>query len=191
MKTETEKSETAHTQQSDGSAIMNTKNKSFDSYLECALWASVLYENETDEGTPFEAVDAEFNEVTLISMEAEFADFLAMIEPILEKQSYEYSLNDEQIAHDFWLTRNGHGAGFWDRGLGKLGEELTIAAESFGSLDLYTGDNGEIYAKTARPCTCADLFLVREGLQCGNCLAVQTKTGWHSIKDMQKRKVES
>ena len=22
----------------------------------------------------------------------------------------------EQSGHDFWLTRNGHGAGFWDRG---------------------------------------------------------------------------
>jgi len=23
--------------------------------------------------------------------------------------------NGEQIGHDLWLTRNGHGAGFWDR----------------------------------------------------------------------------
>lgn len=23
--------------------------------------------------------------------------------------------NPEQIGHDLWLTRNGHGAGFWDR----------------------------------------------------------------------------
>ena len=24
--------------------------------------------------------------------------------------------NAEQLGHDLWLTRNGHGAGFWDRG---------------------------------------------------------------------------
>jgi len=34
--------------------------------------------------------------------------------------------------HDFWLTRNGHGTGFWDRELGALGGLLTKAAEAFG-----------------------------------------------------------
>jgi len=46
-----------------------------------------------------------------------------------------------RAGHDFWLTRNGHGAGFWDRseldimsadGRGKLGDLLTKAAEAFG-----------------------------------------------------------
>lgn len=35
--------------------------------------------------------------------------------------------------HDFALTRNGHGAGFWDRGLGDLGDRLTRAARAYGS----------------------------------------------------------
>lgn len=34
--------------------------------------------------------------------------------------------------HDFALTRNGHGAGFWDRGMGELGERLTDAAHAYG-----------------------------------------------------------
>ena len=27
-----------------------------------------------------------------------------------------------QASHDFWLTRNGHSTGFWDRGTGALGD---------------------------------------------------------------------
>jgi hypothetical protein len=30
----------------------------------------------------------------------------------------------EQAGIDFWLTRNRHGAGYWDRGLGITGDKL-------------------------------------------------------------------
>ena len=52
---------------------------------------------------------------------------------------------DEQAGGDFWLTRNGHGAGFWDRGLGELGKRLSKAAKTHGSSDLYIGDDERIY----------------------------------------------
>ena len=42
---------------------------------------------------------------------------------------------DEQAGHDFWLTRNGHGAGFWDRPELYGNPEtraLTAAAEEYG-----------------------------------------------------------
>lgn len=42
-----------------------------------------------------------------------------------------------QVGHDFILTRNGHGVGFWDRGLGELGDWLTAMAEPFGTQDAY------------------------------------------------------
>lgn len=45
---------------------------------------------------------------------------------------------------DLWLTRNRHGAGFWDRGLGALGKRLTDAAR-LGERDGYQGDDGLIY----------------------------------------------
>jgi hypothetical protein len=45
----------------------------------------------------------------------------------------------QQAGHDFWLTRNGHGAGFWDRhGLdGPVGEALRASAKAFGEVSLY------------------------------------------------------
>jgi len=45
---------------------------------------------------------------------------------------------------DLWLTRNHHGAGFWDRGLGDLGKRLTDASR-LGECDSYVGDDGLIY----------------------------------------------
>jgi hypothetical protein len=47
---------------------------------------------------------------------------------------------------DFWLTRNGHGAGFWDRGLGAVGDRLSEIARVYGTRDLYRGDDGRVYA---------------------------------------------
>lgn len=51
---------------------------------------------------------------------------------------------DEMIGHDFWLTRNGHGAGFWDRGLGERGDWLTAMAKPFGSSHLYVNSDGKV-----------------------------------------------
>ena len=39
----------------------------------------------------------------------------------------------ELAGHDFALTRNGHGAGFWDRGLGAIGDMLTSECKPYGS----------------------------------------------------------
>ena len=53
------------------------------------------------------------------------------------------------FGHDFALTRNGHGAGFWDRdneGLSRvLGEALTRVCEGFLERNLYMGDDGKAY----------------------------------------------
>lgn len=52
---------------------------------------------------------------------------------------------EECFGHDFFLTRNHHGAGFWDRNLGDLGDRLTAAARKFGETDVCLGDNGLLY----------------------------------------------
>ncbi len=49
--------------------------------------------------------------------------------------------------HDFWLTRCGHGAGFWDGDWPEpAASVLTEASKEFGNVDLYVGDDGQIYA---------------------------------------------
>jgi hypothetical protein len=47
---------------------------------------------------------------------------------------------------DFWLTRNGHGAGFWDGDWPGRGDDLTEIAEKFSEVWLYIDDtNGLVY----------------------------------------------
>lgn len=43
--------------------------------------------------------------------------------------------------HDFWLTRNGHGAGFWDRGMpDEIGEGLSDIAKGYGERNAWFSD---------------------------------------------------
>lgn len=51
----------------------------------------------------------------------------------------------ERAGHDFLLTRNHHGAGFWDRGLGDVGDRLTEACRPYGEVYWYVGDDGTVY----------------------------------------------
>jgi hypothetical protein len=75
-------------------------------------------------------------------------NFCNAIRPILARAEVPEdgeNLTAEQIGHDFSLTRNHHGAGFWDRGWGELGDELTDAAQSMGgaALSAYREDEAD------------------------------------------------
>lgn len=60
--------------------------------------------------------------------------------------AFEIIMRDaSQAGHDFVLTRNGHGAGFWDRGYGDAGDELTKWAKTFGEMHAYVGDDGNVH----------------------------------------------
>ncbi len=49
------------------------------------------------------------------------------------------------VGYDFYMTRNGHGVGFWDRGLGETGDWLTAMCKPFGEASVYVGDDGNLY----------------------------------------------
>lgn len=53
--------------------------------------------------------------------------------------------DDTRAGVDFWLTRNHHGTGYWDHGLGEAGQALTDAAHAADSRGLYKGDDGKLY----------------------------------------------
>jgi len=46
---------------------------------------------------------------------------------------------------DFYLTRVGHGAGYWDRGLGDIGDRLTAHAVDFRAFEPYVGDDEQVH----------------------------------------------
>lgn len=43
-------------------------------------------------------------------------------------------ISPEQFGHDFILTANRHGAGYWDRGYGADGQWLTEMAHAYGEM---------------------------------------------------------
>jgi hypothetical protein len=63
--------------------------------------------------------------------------FLKLVSEYLAYWELPEGLTSEQLGHDFSLTRNHHGAGFWDRGWQELGDWLTRVAQSMGSCSLY------------------------------------------------------
>lgn len=75
-------------------------------------------------------------------------ELMARIEADCAKFQADNDLSEgtlEQAGHDFWLTRNGHGAGFWDGDWPESGDALTEASKAFGIVDIYVGDDGLIY----------------------------------------------
>ena len=64
--------------------------------------------------------------------------------------------NRESAGRDFWYSRNGHGVGYWDRGLGEVGDKLDKLAQSEGEVHVWVGDHVEygdapyIYCETPK-----------------------------------------
>lgn len=103
-------------------------------YLACALWSSI-----DGEGEPLDNQYVSVHPKTLADMREDCESFATANAADL------LGMDHEQAGHDLWLTRNHHGAGFWDRGLGDRGQRLTDAAHAYGSVDLYIDDDGEVY----------------------------------------------
>lgn len=85
--------------------------------------------------------DFNFSLEMIAQAEADLTSFIARVESILPEFDGDY----RKLAHDFWLTRNNHGAGFWDGDWGELGDKLTELSEEFGSKDVYVGDDDLCY----------------------------------------------
>lgn len=115
-------------------------------YIEAALWAS----NATDDATgeEYESLEQfdidDIDAATLAVLIADCAKFQA--ENKLPAYGHREYSDAEMAGHDFWLTRNGHGAGFWDRGLGEVGEQLSDAARNYGEFYLWL-DSGKIFGE--------------------------------------------
>jgi hypothetical protein len=114
-----------------------------DAYVECALWSS--NDGSTDSGG--EPMDDNYGAddiapATREAMQKDCEALEAKAGALLD------GIEASQAGHDFWLTRNRHSAGFWDRDLGEVGDKLTEIAHGFGGYDLYIGDDGLIHGTT-------------------------------------------
>lgn len=105
-------------------------------YLVCAHWTDCEEDHPEEDYDP--APEAQR------SMLCDCMDFYRQARPHLALY-HEQAPTFEAMGNDLWLTRNHHGAGFWDRGLGQLGDILTKIAHGMGEQHAVVGDDGLLY----------------------------------------------
>ncbi len=109
-------------------------------YLECSLWSTTDNSNEQG-GNPLDN-NYGIDDISPVSL----AELIADCEAFQADHAEDIGDKHTQAGHDFWLTRNHHGAGFWDGDWEQqAAKRLTEASHVYGSVDLYVGDDGLIY----------------------------------------------
>ncbi len=108
------------------------------SYIETALWSSMDNADESG-GEPLDA-NYSASDIDPETMAQMIADAYSFQERNAELLS-DSGLSDKRAGFYFWLSRNGHGSGFFDEDL----DALQDAAKRYGEFDLYVGDDGVIY----------------------------------------------
>lgn len=127
----------------DDPSTRETVEGALQGYITCALWSMVDYEKQDY----VDAKEERVADVTRGQALKDVVEFLAICwGDVWDEVEVDLSrIEAGQIGHDLWLTRNRHGAGFWDRGLGEVGEALTEISHNMGEQDWYVGDDGLIY----------------------------------------------
>ena len=120
---------------------MSCSDNFFDAYLEASLWSSF---DDNDE--PLDMLHLDVSEETQAEMRVDCDKFYDDNEHLITDENCLTPYDcDEQAGHDFWLTRNGHGTGFWDSGRWEpeACDQLDKASKAFGEYYLFAQD-GEI-----------------------------------------------
>ena len=95
-------------------------------YLEAAEWSGL-----DEEDMAALAVDPTWDAASIERAVADCTAFRGAAADLLD------GIDAGQAGHDFWLTRNRHGTGFWDRELGAVGDALTVAAHGYGETGVW------------------------------------------------------
>lgn len=112
-------------------------------YKTALLWSS----GDGEQNESFE--DFELSAEAVALCEADCRAFIEVAAPLLAQYVDQIKCPPDctpwaMAGHDFWLTRAGHGVGFWDRGLDELGDQLTALCghgTQFPNRDAYLGDD--------------------------------------------------
>jgi hypothetical protein len=102
-------------------------------------YIAAMYFTETGEDDQPER-DADMVISFQANVEADCLSFWGKIGSLIE--SGDDKQTPTQAGHDFWLTRNGHGAGFWDGDWPIHGDALDALASSYGEVYTYATDEG-------------------------------------------------
>ena len=112
-------------------------------YVEALLWSSA---DTTDDGEYVNLDQFELSTAGADKCRADCLDFFTANHGDLSSAADCPGYSFAHAGHDFALTRNGHGAGFWDGDLPEeLGERLTTASDVVGQVTPYIGDDGQVW----------------------------------------------
>jgi hypothetical protein len=115
-------------------------------YVTCMLWSSLDTsgpEQGNDDHLDMNYTISDLSEDARKCVKEDVEHFIQLTQHLFDKSEHEY--DDEQIGHNFWLTRNYHGAGFWDGRCPDIGDELTtICHKFFPELHPYVSDSRQV-----------------------------------------------
>lgn len=116
--------------------------EAFQSYLDTLLWSSSDNDGNSY-GDYIEPSDLDESEIETQWYQC-YGFIKANSEAIFHLVEEGHTL--ERIMHDFCLTRNRHGAGFWDGDYPEpYATQLTESAHRYAEVSLHTGDDGGVY----------------------------------------------
>lgn len=113
-----------------------------------AEWERALSEGQSDGQIPGDATFADLAPDALRKCVEDCRAFQEANQDLLNRAYEHLGYGSESAGRDFWYTRNGHGVGFWDRGLGDLGKKLSAACgwrTRFGEVYVYLGDDNKVH----------------------------------------------
>jgi hypothetical protein len=108
----------------------------YDAALDTLLWSET-----DDDGSPFDA------QYYADDIAGEVCEFHAQVSDFVRANWDDLkNITAHQCGHDFIMTRNGHGCGFWDGDYPQeIGDRLTESCKPYGEANLYLGDDDVLY----------------------------------------------
>jgi hypothetical protein len=127
----------------------------FEAYLVAALWSSTIGEGSEEEpgerdGDPFDKhfSVSDFSEEALEVLRAHAFSFWCRMWYYVNAETpancHSETTPAHMAGHDFWLTSNGHGAGFWDGDWPTYGEQLTKLSKCYPEINLYITPENQV-----------------------------------------------
>jgi hypothetical protein len=133
-------------------------------YIDAALWTEeerlkdeMGYDDEDDDDEEMSEIDMiikSYNKKDFSDFEKEDINIDSLLKTYDEIKKFTRLLNQStlnevepfELGMDFWLTRNHHGSGFWDKSYSEEAEEdLMSAVKNFKEKNLIIGDDMMLY----------------------------------------------
>lgn len=118
-----------------------------DGYIDCMLWAG-LDISGLDESGDLRPLDenygrADFTDEAITKITEDCREFIGATEADLSYVEDELPMEPEGAGHDYYLTRERHGAGYWDRYYG----DDTALKDALKRLSDASQSRGEVYVE--------------------------------------------